>query len=347
MKKAFVYAALISFSLFMAAPQASAAGKMVWKFAALFDDDHALTKGAAKFKEEIEKKHGDKVEIKIFTSGKLGNGREALEGIQSGTIELAYCSMPWTASFSDAFGALSLPYIFLNREIAYKVLDGEIGNRMRARFEQHTGIKFLGFWENGIRHASNSKRTIKLPEDFKGLKIRVQQDPINLATFRAMGANPTPMALGEIFTALQQGVIDAQENPITNIYQLKFHEVQKYLSTTAHVYDAVGFYISEPLFAKLDPEFQKDVLAAAGAATALQRREAIAQDDVYMKKLVDYGKIEITVLTPEQLVPFKKAVAPVYKEIEELFAKKDKEWSKIVPELLDIVSKVEAEVLKK
>jgi TRAP-type C4-dicarboxylate transport system, periplasmic component len=109
----------------------------------------------------------------------------------------------------------------------------------------------------------------------------------------------------------------------------------------------VGFYISEPLFAKLDPEFQKDVLAAAGAATALQRREAIAQDDVYMKKLVDYGKIEITVLTPEQLVPFKKAVAPVYKEIEELFAKKDKEWSKIVPELLDIVSKVEAEVLKK
>lgn len=347
MKRAFVCLALLTVSLLLAVPQSYAADKMVWKFAALFDDDHALTKGAAKFKEDIEKKYGDKVEIKIYTLGKLGNGREALEGIQSGTVELAYCSMPWTSSFSDAFGALSLPYLFLNREIAYRILDGDIGNRMRARFEKQTGIKFLGFWENGIRHATNSKRPIKLPGDFKGLKIRVQQDPINLATFRAMGANPTPMALGEVFTALQQGVIDAQENPLANIYQLNFHEVQKYLSTTAHVYDAVGFYMDETLYAKLDPEFQKDILTAAAAATALQRKAAIDQDDFYMKKLVDYGKIEITVLTPDQLVPFKKAVAQVYKEIEELFAKKDKEWSKIVPELLDTVSAVEAEVLKK
>jgi tripartite ATP-independent transporter DctP family solute receptor len=309
--------------------------------------DHSLTKGALKFKEEIEKKHGDEVEIVIYSLGKLGNGREALEGMQSGTIEMAYASMPWTASFSDAFSPLSMPYLFLNREIAFRILDGEMGKRLIDRFEKQAGIKFLGFWENGIRHTTNSKRPIKKPEDYNGIKIRVQQDPVNLATFKAMGANPTPMALSEIFTALQQGVIDAQENPVANIYQLNFHEVQKYFSTTAHVYDASGCYMSMELFDKLSPEFQKDVIEAAQAAKEVQRKEAAEQDDFYMQKLVDYGKMEITLLSTDDLAPFKEAVRPVYKEVEDLIGRKDKEWAKIVPELLTEAAKIEAEVLKK
>ena len=318
-----------------------AEAKMTWKFSTFFDEDHALTKGAIKFKEEVEKKHGDKVEIKIYTLNQLGDGRENIEGLQVGTLELAEAGTPWAASFSDAFFPLNLPYLFLTRETAYKILDGEFGQRMAERFEKQAGIKLLGLWENGIRHVTNNKRTVKTPADLKDLKIRVQQDPVQMAIFRALGANPTPMAFGEVFTALQQNVIDGQENPFANIVQRKFYEVQKYISTTAHLYDVTGFYMNLDLFEDLDADFQKDILEAARVATEHQRKEAATQDERYLQRMVDYGKIEITMLTPEELVPFKEACKGVYKEVEDMLAKTDKEWAKIIPEMLEEIAKFE------
>ena len=338
---------LVALGLALTPKPGAAAEKMVWKFGTFFDFDHALTKGAVKFKEEVEKKHGDKVEIKIYPINQLGDGREYIEGLQSGTIELAEAGLPWTTSFSDAYGVLSMYYLFLNRDIAYRVLDGELGTKMKDRFEKQAGIKLLGYWENGIRHATNSKRPINKPEDFSGLKIRVQQDPVHLIFFRALGANPTPMSFGEVFTALQQNVIDGQENPYANIVQRKFYEVQKYMSTTAHVYDVTGFYMNMELFDSLDAQFQKDILEAAKVATAHQRKEAVEQDARYLKTIQDYGKMEMTYLSPEQLVAFKKAVEPAYKEVEAMLAKKDKAWSGIVNELLQNIAAIEAELLKK
>ncbi len=340
MKKFLVFLAVTTLALGLSL---SAQAKSTWKFSTFFDEDHALTRGALKFKEEIEKKHGDEVEIKIYTLNQLGDGRENMEGLQIGTLELAEAGTPWAASFSDAFFPLNMPYLFLTRDTAYKILDGELGKRMAARFEKQAGIKLLGYWENGIRHVTNSKRPIKVPADMKDLKIRVQQDPTQIAIFRALGANPTPMAFGEVFTALQQNVIDGQENPFANIVQRKFYEVQKYLSTTAHLYDVTGFYINQELFDEQSPEMQQDILQAAAIATRHQREQAAIQDERYLKRLVDYGKIEITYLTPEQLKPFKEACASVYKEVEEMLAKNDKEYAKIVPELLAEIAKIEGQ----
>ena len=338
MKKLYCLVAVLALLVGFALP---AQAKMVWKFSTFFDEDHALTRGAIKFKEEIEKKHGDQVEIKIYTLNQLGDGRENIEGLQSGTLELAEAGTPWTASFSDAFSPLSLPYLFLERKTAYAILDGEFGKRMSARFEKQAGIKHLGYWENGIRHLTNNKRAVKTPADMAGLKIRVQQDPTHIATFRALGSNPTPMSFGEVFTALQQGVIDGQENPFANIVQRKFYEVQKHLSTTAHVYDVTGFYMNLDLFESLDPQFQKDIIEAAKVATDHQRKEAAVQDERYLQRLKDYGKMELTFLTPAELVPFKQADASVYKEVEDMLAKTDKEWSKIVPEMLAKIAELE------
>jgi len=315
--------------------------KMLWKFSTFFDEDHALTRGALKFKEEIEKKHGDQVEIKIYTLSQLGGGRENMEGLQAGTLEFAEAAVAHAASFSDAFFPLTMPYLFLDRKIAYEILDGEIGQRIRKRFEEKAGIKVFAFWENGIRHVTNAKRPIKVPADLKDLKIRVMQDPVYLAMFRALGANPTPMDFGEVFTALQQGVIDGQENPFANMVQRKFYEVQKYLSTTAHVYDVSGFYMNLELFNKLDKQFQQDILDAVKVATKHQREEAAIQDERYLQRLKDYGKIELTFLSQEERMPFKAAMAPVYKEVEGMIVKKDPEWAKIVPELLAKIAEVE------
>ncbi len=318
-----------------------AQAKMLWKCSTFFDEDHALTRGVLKFKEEIEKKHGDQVEIKVYMLNQLGDGRENMEGLQVGTLELAEAAVGFSSSFTDAFFPIVLPYLFLDRETAYKILDGTIGQRIAARFEKQAGIKLLGIWENGIRHMTNNKRPIRTPEDLKGLKIRVMQDPVYLAMFRALGANPTPMAFGEVFTALQQGVIDGQENPYANIVQRKLYEVQKYLSTTAHVYDTSGFYMNLDLFESLDPEFQQDILDAARAATALQRAEAVKQDERYLQRLKDYGKMEILFLTPEERKVFKQAMLPVYKEVEAMLAKDDKEWAGIVPDMLEEIAKLE------
>ncbi len=326
----------------MSATSLPVEAKMVWKFSTFFDEDHALTRGALKFKEEVEKKHGDQIEINIYPLSQLGDGREVLEGVQVGTIELAEAGTPWAASFSNAFFPLNMPYLFLTREAAYKILDGDLGKRMAEHFEKTAGVKLMGYWENGIRHVTNNKRAVKTPEDLKDLKIRVQQDPTQIAIFRALGANPTPMAFGEVFTALQQNVIDGQENPFANIVQRKFYEVQKYLSTTAHLYDVTGFYMNLDLFEELDPELQKDLMEAAAVATKHQREQAAIQDERYLQRLRDYGKIEITLLSLEELVPFKKACAGVYKEVEDMVAKTDKEYAKIIPEMLEEIAKIES-----
>jgi tripartite ATP-independent transporter DctP family solute receptor len=318
-----------------------AAAKMTWKCSTFFDENHALTKGALKFKEEIEKKHGDEVEIKIYTLSQLGSGRENMEGLQAGTLELAEGALAYSASFTDAFFPLTMPYLFLTRETAYKILDGEIGQRIAKRFEEQTGVKMLGYWENGIRHVTNSKKQVKVPADLKDMKIRVMQDPVYLAMFRALGANPTPMDFGEVFTALQQGVIDGQENPYANMVQRKFYEVQKYLSTTAHIYDISGFYINQELFDSLDAQFQQDILDAAKAATEVQRREAVLQDDSYLKVLQDYGKMELTFLTPEERAVFKQAMSSVYDEVQGMLTAKDPQWAKIIPEMLAKIAEVE------
>lgn len=298
------------------------------KLAGTLPQGHAITDACFKFKEEVEKLSGGKITVKVFPNLQLGGGREIIEGTQLGNIQMCESSLAPLAGFSKVFLAFNLPYIFKTREIAYEFVDGPVGQEMKGIVEKD-GILILEFWENGFRHVTNNKRVIKGPADLKGLKIRTMENPVHMEAFRQVGALPTPMAFGEVFTALQQGVIDGQENPYSNSYFMKFYEVQKYISDTGHFYDVTGFMINPTFFHKLSSELQQAIRQAAKVATQYQRQRSIEDEGKYKKLIAE--KMQFTELTPEERAKFAEAMKGTY----DVFKKEigEERLAKIVSEL--------------
>jgi tripartite ATP-independent transporter DctP family solute receptor len=288
----------------------------------------------------MEKRVGDKVEIQVYPNMQLGGGREMVEGVQMGTIQACEASLAWVSSFDNSFFALNLPYLFMNRDIAFEFLDGPVGAEMAKNLEK-SGIHIMGYFENGIRHITNSKRPIRKPEDLKGLKIRTMENPVHLAAFRHFGANPTPMAFGEVFTALQQGTIDGQENPLANIDAMKFYEVQKYLTLTGHFYDVTGFMINLDLYNRLPEDIRKAVDESAAIAVKAQRQYSIEDDEKFLKKFKEMGKMEIIELTDQEKAVWKQAGMSTYDEMA------DKIGRDMLKKVLDEVKRLEAKHLGK
>ena len=190
--------------------------------------EHPYHLGAVRYSELVAQRTKNKVKIDVYPSTQLGNERDMVEGLQLGTIDLVVTSTGPLGGFVPRIFVVDLPFLFRDREHAYKVLDGSIGRELLDAFSAK-GIRGLAFWENGFRQMTNSVRPIEKPEDLKGIKIRTMENKVHLSAFRAFGASPTPMAWSEVYTALQQKTIDAQENPIAIIYFQKIYEVQKYL----------------------------------------------------------------------------------------------------------------------
>ncbi|MCS7232818.1 MAG: TRAP transporter substrate-binding protein [Synergistetes bacterium] len=308
MKKLISLVLLMGF-VFIAFPSLVLGQPIEIKVASVLPQGHCLVDACFKFKEEIEKLSGGKIVVKVFPSGQLGSGRELIEGVQMGSIQMCEHSLAPLSGFSKTFLVFNLPYLFKTREIAYEFLDSPIGEEMK-RLVEKDGILVLSFWENGYRHVTNSKRPIKTPADLKGLKIRTMENPVHMEAFRQMGALPTPMAFGEVFTALQQGVIDGQENSYSNMYVMKFHEVQKYITDTSHFYDVTGFMINPKFFYSLSPDLQEAVKKAAKTATTFQRERAITDDDKFRKLVAE--KLQFTELTPEERAKFAEASKGTY-----------------------------------
>lgn len=309
--------------------------KMMWKIGTFFHEEHSLTRAVFKFKEEMGKRVGDKVEIQVYPNMQLGGGREMVEGVQLGTIQACEASLAWVANFDKSFLALNLPYLFVNRKIAFEFLDGPVGILMGQNLEK-SGIHLMGYFENGIRHVTNNKRPIHKPGDLKGLKIRTMENPVHLAAFRNFGAMPTPMAFGEVFTALQQGVIDGQENPLANIDAMKFYEVQKYLSLTAHFYDVTGFMINSELYHGLPDDIRKAVDECATIAVQVQRQYAVEDDERFLKKFQEQNLMTINDLTNEERMAFKEAGMPTYDEFAGQIG------SNLLNQIMEEVKKLEA-----
>jgi len=179
-----------------------------------------------------------------------------VEGLQLGTIDLVVTSTGPLGGFVSKMFVVDLPFLFRDREHAYKVLDGPIGRELMDAFSAK-GIKGLAFWENGFRQITNNVRPIEKPEDLKGIKLRTMENKVHLAAFRAFGASPTPMAWSEVYTALQQKTIDGQENPVAIIYHQKLVEVQKYLALTRHFYSPTPLLMSLKAFNALPQDTQK------------------------------------------------------------------------------------------
>jgi tripartite ATP-independent transporter DctP family solute receptor len=284
----------------------------VIKLGSVNNDKHTLHQGYQKFKEIVESKSKGSIKVEIYANGLLGNDRTMIEGLQLDTIQAVGVSTSMLANWAPSMLAFDLPFSITNEKDADKILDGQYGENAAKQLEKE-GILLLGYMENGFRHLTNSKHEIKSLEDLKGLKIRTMQTPLNLATWKALGTNPTPLAYTELFTAMEQKVIDGQENPYGNMALDKFYEVQKYLTKTNHVYNPMGLVVSKKFFDQLSTDEQKILREAALEASSTQRKLNREKSKEYLKTLEDNGMV-ITELSPKEHKKFEAEVQSVYKE---------------------------------
>jgi tripartite ATP-independent transporter DctP family solute receptor len=297
---------------------ASAQYKATMKLASTQPMDHPYMIGAQKFADLIKERTNGRIEIKLYPSNQLGKGeREMTEGIQQGAIDLLVTSTGPMGGFSPSINILDFPFLFRDFNHVDLVLDGPIGRKLLDDFEK-AGIKGLAFWENGFRHLTNNKVSVKKVEDGKGLKIRTMENKVHLSAWKDAGLNPTPMAWGEVYTALQQKVIDGQENPIAVYYASKFWEVQKHFSLTAHVYSPSPFLMSKKTFDAM-PKADQDLFLKTGMEVGKFQRKV--NRDAEESKLQDMASKGVTIVRDVDRESFKKAMAPTYDAFSSQFPK--------------------------
>jgi TRAP-type transport system periplasmic protein len=299
---------------------AAAQYKATMKLASTQAMDHPLNVGAQKFADLVKERSNGRIEIKIYPSNQLGKGeREFAEGLQQGSIDLTPISTGPLGGFSPSINILDLPFMFRDFNHVDLVMDGPIGRKLLDDLER-AGIKGLAFWENGFRHLTNAKRQVVKVEDGKGLKIRTMENKVHLAAWKGAGLNPTPMAWGEVFTALQQGVIDGQENPIAIYYSSKLWDAgQKNLSLTAHVYSPLPLLMSKKTFDAMPKEDQEMFVKSAYEVAKFQRKLNRDAEEAKLQDMV--AKNGVTLVRNVDRESFKKAMAPVYEQFSSQFPK--------------------------
>jgi len=284
--------------------------QIVLKLGHVLNETSPFHIGAEEFAKKVEEKSNGQIKIEIYPSAQLGNDRELAEGLQMGTVDMSVSDTSTITGFFPRLQIFSLPFLFKDAEHAYKVLDGPIGEEVLKDFEAK-GIVGLAYWENGFRHLTNSQKPITKPEDVAGMKIRVMEIPLHVSLWKTLGADPTPMAWTEVYTALSQGTVDGQENPIQTIYTQKIYEVQKYLSLTSHVYSPAVIMISKQVYDKLSPDQQKILVEAARETATFERNYIKDLEENALKKLPELG-MEVE-MNPDREA-FKEVVQPIYKE---------------------------------
>ena len=279
---------------------------------------HPYNVGLEKFAELVAERTNGQIKIDIFPSAQLGAERANIEDLQMGTLDIAVSSTGPLGNFVEDFLILDLPYLFSNYEHAHAVLDGEVGEGLKA---QLTDLGLVGgaFWENGFRQMTNSKLAINTPADCAGLKLRCMENQAHIAAFSALGMDPTPMAWSEVFTALQQGVIDGQENPIAVIYSNAVYEAQAHLAITNHVYSAAMILFSQATMEKLTAEQQQILLDAAQEVAAYERSLC---EDGEAEQIAEMESKGLQVTYPE-IAPFQDALADVYSQFAEQFGQEN------------------------
>jgi tripartite ATP-independent transporter DctP family solute receptor len=255
-----------------------------------------------KFEELVETGSNGEIDVQIFPSSQMGPDREMIEGVQTGVLEMAIPPSSFFAGWDPAFAVIELPYMYASKDIAFDVLDGAAGDSMLARVENQ-GLVGLGWLELGVRNVTNNVRPIASPQDLEGVKLRTMKVPAHVATFESLGANPTPMNFGEVYSALQQGVIDGQENPLAIITSQRFYEVQKYLSTTGHVFAVYMPVVSKPFFDSLSAEHQQ-LIRASMARARVHQAELVAAEDASQLDEIRSAGVEVLELTAEQRQAF-------------------------------------------
>lgn len=300
--------------------------QFIIKFATAQPPTSLRTKAIEKFKNVVEAKSNNRIRVDIYSSGTLGSERETLEGQKLGTIEMLIGDQ--VPNIAPEIGVFTLPYLFRDREHVYSVFDGPIGEKVLKSLPSKGIHGFSnGYWENGFRNLTNNKRPIKTPADVKGLKMRVVGQDVYIDFMKALGALPVSMPFGEVYTALQLGTVDGQDNPMTNIYQGKIHEVQKHLAVTEHIYSTVQVTASERWWQSLPKDIQSLITQSVGEATKWNRDQMQLDE----KKSFDLIKAE----NPNIVItyPAKKPFTEVMQR--ELYPKYEKIYGSLIKEILN------------
>ncbi len=265
------------------------------------DTQHTAAK---KFNDLLKEKSKGEIKLSLFPDSTLGNAQTMIGAVRGGTIDIEMSGSPNFSGLEPKLNVIDIPFIFKNREHAYTVLDGEIGQGLLKDLEAQ-GLKGLAFWEVGFRSFTNSKHPVKSPEDIKGLKVRTNQNPMYIQAFTLLGANPVPMPLSELYTALETRAVDAQEHPIGIFWSAKLYEVQKHLSLTNHGYTPLIVVMNKAKFDSFSPELQQAILDSAKEAGNYQRQLNLENEKEIIAKLQKAG---IQVIEEVDNKPFKAII---------------------------------------
>ena len=278
---------------------------------------------ASKFKTTFEAKTGGKHKVDLFPNGQLGSEETTVNSASIGTLDFSVLAINNITPFSPTVGVLTLPYVIQSAEEAKQLVTGEIGKELTANTVRDAGVRIVGWTFTGFRVLTNSKKPIKTIADLKGLKIRVPKNEIMIASYQAWGINPTPMAWSETFTALQQGVVDGQDNPYLTVHSMKFSEVQKYITNIRYVFSLEPIIVGEATFKKQPADVQKAILEAGAEATEHSYKWLLDTEDKIKKELTAKG-MQITDPTDGEKEWIAKASTTVWPKFYASIGGKDK-----------------------
>ncbi|NLZ54910.1 MAG: TRAP transporter substrate-binding protein [Thermoanaerobacteraceae bacterium] len=275
--------------------------------------DHPYHTGSLKFAELIEMYTDGAIKVDVFPASQIASGAKAVEYVQAGTLDIALESTMALSNFVPEVGVLDMPYLFSSKEEAFSIINGELGKKLEEAAEAK-GFKILDWWDNGFRSIVSTKGPVENPSDLVGLKIRTPESKVFLTTFETLGAIPTPMAVSEVFSSLQLGVIDAAENSDSNNIKNNYTEICPYYSVTKHIYTFEPLVMSLDKFNSFTPEQQEAIMKAAKEAGNVQRFESMAMDEKNMDTIRATG---VSLNIVEDISEFQAACDPVYEAFPE------------------------------
>ena len=290
------------------------------KFSHVVAADTPKGKAAEKFKQLAEAATRGRVKVEVYPNSQLYKDGDELEALQRGAVQML---APSVSKFGPLgvrdFEVFDLPYLFASSDEVYRVTDGEIGQKLFAKLEPK-GIRGLAYWDNGFKQYS-ANRPLRKPADFRGAKLRVQSSKVLAATVRQLGGVPQVMAFSEVYTALQQGVVDGAENPVSNLYTQKMHEVQKHAIVSDHGYIGYAVIVNKKFWDGLPADVRKELEAAMKQASLFANAIAKQDNEQALDKIKASGKTAVYVPTPQERAAWKKALIGVHKDMESRIGK--------------------------